>query len=294
MNTLHLIALYYYICESYDKTLSSHCQRFSNNNDPKFTDEELLTIYLYTLMNENCLSIRSIYDYASRYLKSWFPSLPSYTAFNYRLNRMGGALQALLNQILMQCYQNQGLGLTTALVDSMPIILAQGPRCKTARVAKGFADMSYCASKRYWYYGFKLHCLGLRRSGQLPLPIAITISSASENDNTAFKNGLVHSLQNLSMFADKAYDDRGHQKDLEQQNIQLLACQRRRAYQGPLTAWQSLFSQWVSRHRQPIESLFNWLLEKVSIQNAAKVRSFKGFLVFIFGRLSAAFLHWLF
>jgi hypothetical protein len=31
--------------------------------------------------------------------------------------------------------------------------------------------------------------------------------------------------------------------------------------------------------RQPIESLFNWIIDKTDIQNASKVRSSKGLLV---------------
>jgi hypothetical protein len=37
-----------------------------------------------------------------------------------------------------------------------------------------------------------------------------------------------------------------------------------------------LFSTAVSRIRQPIESLFNWLVEKTDIQRASKVRPTKG------------------
>jgi len=44
----------------------------------------------------------------------------------------------------------------------------------------------------------------------------------------------------------------------------------------------------VSRVRQPIESLFNWIQEKTHIQVASKVRSSKGLIVHIFGRLAAA------
>ncbi|RTY96111.1 transposase [Flavobacterium sp. GSP27] len=36
-----------------------------------------------------------------------------------------------------------------------------------------------------------------------------------------------------------------------------------------------LYSKAVSRIRQPIESLFNWLIEKTNIQRACKVRSTK-------------------
>ncbi|WP_288327020.1 hypothetical protein [uncultured Clostridium sp.] len=39
---------------------------------------------------------------------------------------------------------------------------------------------------------------------------------------------------------------------------------------------QSLSSTTISRLRQPIESYFNHIKEKVKIQNASKVRSLKG------------------
>jgi hypothetical protein len=59
-------------------------------------------------------------------------------------------------------------------------------------------------------------------------------------------------------------------------------------------AFNDLFSTAVSTVRQPIESLFNWLIEKTDIQRASKVRSTKGLLVYIFGRLAAAFIFLIF
>ena len=44
-----------------------------------------------------------------------------------------------------------------------------------------------------------------------------------------------------------------------------------------------LFSEAVSTIRQPIESLFNWLIAKTDIQRASKVRATKGLLVHVFG-----------
>jgi len=43
-----------------------------------------------------------------------------------------------------------------------------------------------------------------------------------------------------------------------------------------------LFSYAVSTVREPIESFFNWINEKVKIKNAQKVRSTEGLLVHIF------------
>ena len=37
---LILIGLYMYICDVHKSSLRFHCQRFSNNSNPEFTDEE--------------------------------------------------------------------------------------------------------------------------------------------------------------------------------------------------------------------------------------------------------------
>ncbi len=55
-------------------------------------------------------------------------------------------------------------------------------------------------------------------------------------------------------------------------------------------AANDLYSKAVSRVRQPIEALFNWLIEKSDIQKASKVRSTKGLLVHAYGRLAVAFI----
>jgi hypothetical protein len=59
-------------------------------------------------------------------------------------------------------------------------------------------------------------------------------------------------------------------------------------------AANDLYSRSVSRVRQPIESLFNWIIEKTDIQRASKVRSKKGLLVHVFGRIAAAFIFLIF
>lgn len=53
---------------------------------------------------------------------------------------------------------------------------------------------------------------------------------------------------------------------------------------------RDLYSQTVSKVRQPIESFFNWLNEKTEIQRASKVRATKGLLVHTFGKLAIALL----
>ncbi len=59
---------------------------------------------------------------------------------------------------------------------------------------------------------------------------------------------------------------------------------------GPkeLALTDRVYSQIVSQVRQPIESFFNWIQEKTGIELASKVRSYKGLMVHVFGRLAAA------
>lgn len=59
-------------------------------------------------------------------------------------------------------------------------------------------------------------------------------------------------------------------------------------------ASNDLFSTAVSRVRQPIESFFNWLIQKTDIQRASKVRSSKGLLVHLFGKIAATYINLIF
>ena len=78
----------------------------------------------------------------------------------------------------------------------------------------------------------------------------------------------------------------------EDQNLDLLTPIKIKKEKGQQTlpAADKLYSEAVSRIRQPIESLFSWIDEKTGIQCASKVRSYRGLLVHVFGRLAAAVL----
>ena len=57
-----------------------------------------------------------------------------------------------------------------------------------------------------------------------------------------------------------------------------------------IKAANDLLSTAVSLVRQPIEAIFNWLIEKTDIHRASKVRSTKGLMIHAFGRLATAFI----
>lgn len=292
---LKLISIYLYICDIYDSKLLSACERFSNNNNPDFTDQEVLTIYLYTMNVEQRLKIKQIHRYASDHLRSWFPLLPSYEAFIMRINRLSEAFKNLA-EVLLSGYCPQDCDLSTSLMDSLPIITCSGKRVPS--VAKEITDKGYCSTKSMYYYGLKLHALAFHRPDHLPFPESIIITPASENDLNVHKQNWCN-IPNRSFYGDKIYRDTELLKDMASINSVVLTPVKAVKGQSEITnqwgkAANDLYSRAVSKVRQPIESLFNWIIEKTDIQRASKVRSTKGLLVHVFGRIAAAFIFLIF
>lgn len=292
MQYLKLIALYFYVCEVYDTELRDHCQRFSPNSSPEFTDEELITIYLFAIMEEQKYPIKAIWRYTQKYWLSWFPALPSYQAFNARLNRIASVFPYLLARILEDIPQSPSRHPEISLMDSFPIMLCSHKR--KAKVARELSDKGYCATKNQHYYGLKLHLIGFHQAGGLPFPEYIQFSPASWHDLHAIRP-LLDPLSDRTVLGDKIYSDKElSQRLYTQHNTCILTPVKLKKGQSDWErkfdhAADSLFSTAVSRIRQPIESLFNWFIQKVDLQNAARVRSTKGLIVHVFGRLAAAF-----
>lgn len=295
MCEIRLIALYFYVCERYEQDLRYVCQRFSNNSEPAFSDEEVLTVYLYAVSEEKRLLVKEIHRFADRYLRSWFPRLPSYAAFNHRLNRLSVVLQGLLADLLEQHCPAE-VQSHSSLVDSLPIVTCSGKR--HGKVAPEITAKGYCSTKAMFYYGLRLHALGWRRAGTLPWLEGLVVSSAADNDLSIFKENWSE-VENRTFYGDKIY----HNQEWFAQfyanchSEMLTPVRAVKAMAAPTKQWNKaaddLYSRAVSAIRQPIESWFNWLQEKTAIQTASKVRSTKGLLVHIFGKLTAAFLSYI-
>ena len=189
-----------------------------------------------------------------------------------------------LNEEKVRLYQ----GLITSVVDSMPIILAKGARSFSAKVAPEYCDKGYCASKNLHYYGLKLHVMGFSLFDSLPLPEYVGTSPASHNDLTVFKP-YWETIHDRAIFSDKIYANQAFEQWLlENNNVQILTPVKKKKGQKVLEFMDKMYSKAVSQVRQPIESFFNWIIEKVGIQKASKVRSEKGLMVHVYGRFAAA------
>ena len=179
-----LIKIYTHICDMYEQSLKYHCHRYSNNSKQLFSDEEILTIYSFVGHEQKYTLIKDIHNFAKEYLRDWFPNRVSYQTFDYRLNRMAGAVTELSSQ-LSGIFKPSDCQEDTVIVDSMPInhMLQKKP---SRKVAWDITDKGYCSTKNLYYHGLKLHMIGYRRKGHLPRPCRIALSPASENDLKVF------------------------------------------------------------------------------------------------------------
>lgn len=291
-----LIEIYLYICDKFDGDMKYCYERFSNNNKPEFSDQELMCVYLYGINQERRFTIKEIHTFADDYLRSWFPMLPSYSAFNNRINNLSEAFKFLLISLLSN-FMPQDCIYDISLLDSMPIITCSGKR--SGKVAREITDKGYCSTKSMYYYGTKLHALAYRRKNHLPFPEQLLITPASENDLNVFKN-VSCNINNRTFFGDKIYHHPEFFDNLAiSQNIIMLTpikgIKNQSEWEKKIDkAANDLFSTAVSTVRQPIESFFNWIIQKTDFQRASKVRSTKGLLIHIFGKLAAAFINLIF
>lgn len=48
-----LIKIYLYVCKHYEENLWIYCQRMSNHANLDFSDEEVITLYLFSVIDKN-------------------------------------------------------------------------------------------------------------------------------------------------------------------------------------------------------------------------------------------------
>ncbi len=279
-----LIQLYLRVCQTYDTCSAACLQRSSNNSKPSFTDQELITIFFFGHHN-GLFQKKAIYKFTVHYWKQWFPNLPSYQTFCYRLNLLEQTFQ-VMGGAWLNCVKAEIQPEIDRLIDSFPIMLAKHGHAYNAKVAREIANRGYCAAKKTYFHGVRLHTIAQRRSGQLPLPDHIWLREASAHDLASVREQAIH-LPTSSLFGDKAYSAPDLAQVLKAQETRLLT-PFKKPNGSELSETQKSYNRMVNRLRQPIESFFNWLNEKTQIQNASKVRSTESLLVQCWGKLAFA------
>ena len=280
-----LIEIYLFVCRTYDTSPQTCYQRLSNNREPEFTDQELMTIWFFAHF-EGCFEKKKMHRLIANYWRSWFPHLPSYQTFVLRLNRLEPTFQTF-GRVLSAALGAPRTPEVDHLVDSVPVMLAQHGHSYGARVGREVADIGYCAAKKTRFHGVRLHGIAQRRTSRLPLPSQVWLCAASHHDSKAFIEQQPE-IAATSLFGDLAYPTPQIISHLKAQQTRLVAPQKKPKGKE-LTKDEKYYNRLVRRIRQPIESLFNWVQEKTGIQRASKVRSTDALMIHCWGKLAVAF-----
>jgi hypothetical protein len=279
-----LIEIYLFVCHVYHTSSETCFQRLSNNRQPEFTDQGLVTIWFFAHL-QGCFEKKKMHRLIQNYWLDWFPRLPSYQTFVFRLNRLEPTFQtfgAVLSDALAAAHRLD----FDHLVDSLPVMLAQHGHSYGARVAREVADVGYCAAKKTRFHGVRLHVIAQRRAGRLPLPAQVWLCAASHHDSKAFIEQQPE-LPTTELFGDLAYPTPEIISHLKEQQTRLIAPQKKPKGKE-LTNDEKYYNRLVRSIRQPVESLFNWIQEKTQIQRASKVRSTDALMVHCWGKLAVA------
>ena len=148
---LKLVKIYMYVCSQYQETLNCYCQGYSNNSKHQFSDQEILTIFLFVGSEQRYTRIKVIHSFAKEYLLDWFPGLVSYQTFVFRLNRVVGHQPVVTHEaglrviiVVLQHYPSlrprdalQPLHAADSLVHELTPVAQPSCRAPAARVGTG-------------------------------------------------------------------------------------------------------------------------------------------------------------
>ena len=127
--------------------------RRSPNDEPRFTDSEVLTIALM----QGCLGVQSLkqsFLLIRANCRSAFPHLPSYKQWLWRLHALSPQLDALLAATTALPEGSVAL----YLIDSKPIPVCHSVRHWRVRLLRD-DGAHFGKTKKGWFFGFKLHVL---------------------------------------------------------------------------------------------------------------------------------------
>lgn len=111
------------------------------------------------------MKIKQIYSFADDYLRSWFPILPPFAAFDNRLNRLSEDFKRLAGSLLME-FKPSTCSEAESVLKSLQIITCSGKH--NGKVACEITDKGYRSTNSMYYFGLKLHALAFRHPNKLP------------------------------------------------------------------------------------------------------------------------------
>ena len=184
-----------------------------------------------------------------------------------RFNRRARMLLPLIYLIRHGLNEEVDLSGDILIIDSFPVPVCQPIRNRRAKIFRGYADIGYKATKKIYYYGFKVHAI-VSDDGYL-LDYIVTKASVHDAKETVELITNAHS-DNRYLLGDEGYLGKNLHQRLEQMGYTLWT-----PYRKNMKNAQKHNKHYLMALRRTIESDFS-LLSYYNAENN-RARSLAGF-----------------
>lgn len=175
----------------------------------------------------------------------------SKSRLNRRLHALPLALWQTLFDLLGEVFKKHNPTLNYT-VDSMPIPACDNIRIKRCKLLPGEEHRGYCASKRRYFFGLKVHLL-ITGNGA---PVEFVLTPGATGDLSALKALPLDLPAGSKIHGDRAYTDYQEEDLLQDAGQIILQSQRKANSKRPLAPWLEALARPI---RQRIETTFSQL-----------------------------------
>lgn len=276
METSYKSVFLYAMIDDYLQLRKSYVGKTSNydafGHPAKLSDSEIIYVYLTA-----CL------DYGGNYAKTMGKCYENgdikqrldKSQFGRRLNK----LQPMIHELFALLVSLFALHKVTYSVDTCPLPVCHNIRIPRCHLIEGEAYRGYCASKRVYYFGFKLHAL-VASNGAV---VEFDFTPASYSDQDTLHLLSFDIPTESEVFADAIYCDYQQEERLRE-DLQL-NFQPQRKSNSKKEDNTYLHNRYVQMNRKHIETTFSQILHLFPRKVHATTAS--GFLLKIIGFIFA-------
>lgn len=242
-----------------EKIITIYClcadflQAYGHKDDPQvqMSTAEVMTVALVTatfLVGNHQASRLFLWEHG------YIPTMLSKSRLSRRLHAIPDtlwqALFALLGEIAQQTNATQEY-----IVDSCPVPVCDNIRIARCHLYQGKEHRGYCASKRRYFFGLRVHLL-ITATGK---PVEVLLAPAAEADIRAFRCLGLDLTAGAEVYLDAAYGDYRFEDTLRQVADITLAAQRKKNSKRPHPGWVNYLCE---QKRKRVETTFSQITER--------------------------------
>lgn len=178
----------------------------------------------------------------------YIPNRLSKSRFNRRLHALPDTLWQAFFSLLAQIHQEANTE-GDYIIDSCPVPVCDNLRIKRSHLYRGEDYRGYCASKRRYFYGLKVH-LVVTATGK---PVDLVLTPGETGDMPGLRS-LFLDFEDRDLYADKAYTDYTVEDTLAEVGSVVLIAARKRNSKRPHAGYVTYLCQVI---RKRVETTFS-------------------------------------